>query len=420
MTRSKTILLLAVLAFLLSACGGISGLLGGSQEPLPDQTTQTATLSVEVWGQPQPAKTNLPHPTIDFLPAVATPDVSIATPIEAPTGTPTEELEQTPTDVPVTPLPSLTPTVPESIVNTILFTGPIVPARCVQAAIDFRGEAGFLYADVRDLISEADLAVGTLNAALSDYPPHLGCVRTYVFVGSSSNADAIARAGFDVMNIATTHIKNCGMADCGDRAFLDTLDNLRRVGIQYVGGGEELAEALQPVVVNLQGVRFGIVSLGELERMAFAAPDIPGIAGLDEGNLRTAVDHAREVADVVIVMAHWGPDYSHTPNYSQLHYAQAAVDAGADLVVGNHSHVIQGMQEIEGVPVFYGLGSFVFDQDWSLDTQQGIVLLVTFEGARYAGYELIPVHIDGEGKVQVAPPLEAADILERFVSYSEG
>ena len=80
------------------------------------------------------------------------------------------------------------------------------------------------------------------------------------------------------------------------------------------------------------------------------------------------------------------------------------VDAGADLVIGNHSHVIQGMREIEDIPVFYSLGSFVFDQDWSVKTQQGIVVRVTFQGTELLGYEVIPVHIDGNGHVQVAGP----------------
>jgi len=101
----------------------------------------------------------------------------------------------------------------------------------VQAAIDASGNPDLPYEEVSALITQADLAVGTLNATISDYPPHTGCVPTYVLVGSAANADALARAGFDVMSVATNHIKNCGLTNCGDRAFLDTLDNLRRVEI---------------------------------------------------------------------------------------------------------------------------------------------------------------------------------------------
>jgi poly-gamma-glutamate synthesis protein (capsule biosynthesis protein) len=308
-----------------------------------------------------------------------------------------------------------------------LFTGAIVPGRCVQAAIEQRGQADYLYKGVRELIGEADLAVGTLNAALSDYPPSTGCVETFVLVGGSINADAMAGAGFDLLSVATNHIKNCGLTACGERAFLDTLENLNRVGILPVGAGLNLAQALQPVIVTSNGIRFGFVSLGEIEARAFAGESQPGIAPLNDENLMAAITAAREQADVVVVLPHWGSDYSFTPNYRQRHFARIAQQAGADLVVGNHSHVIQGMQEIEGMPVFYSLGSFVFDQTWLLEgesepvLQQGLMLRVTFEGTEVLSSEVIPVHIadDKSGQVQIADPVEAAKILERFQSISE-
>lgn len=312
----------------------------------------------------------------------------------------------------VTPTPTALPEI------SLLFTGVIVPARCVQAAIDARGSADYIFEAVREILTQADLAIGVLNATLSDYPPRTGCRQTYVLVGGSSNADAIERAGFDVMNVATNHIKNCGIGDCGDRAFFDTLDNLRRVGILPVGAGNTLAEALQPVVVTLQGVRFGFVALGLIEPQAFASETSPGIAVLTEENLRQAIAAAREVSDVVIAMPHMGPEDSPHPQEYQQKFAQIAVEAGADLVVGNHTHVVQGMQRIHGVQVFYGLGNFVFDQDWDLAHQQGVIALVRFRGAEYVGYELIPTHVDGDGTVRLATGEEAAQILKRIEEAS--
>lgn len=320
-----------------------------------------------------------------------------------------------------TPLPTVTatlsPTSPPRI--QLLFTGVIVPARCVQAGIDARGDPHYPYAEVRDLIRAADLSVGTLNATISDYPPHTGCVITFVLVGGSQNADALQEAGFDVMSVATNHIKNCGIGDCGNRAFFDTLENLRRVGIIPVGAGENHDQAMQPVVITLQGVRFGIVSLGMVEPMAFASENEPGIAVLDDENLVAAIAAAREVSDVVIAMPHWGPEDSPNPNEYQLHYAQVAVDAGADLVVGNHTHVVQAIQQINGIDVFYGLGNFVFDQNWDLAHQQGVILIVTFEGTQYVGYELIPTHVDMDGTVHIANESEAAQILARIQQASD-
>ena len=153
-----------------------------------------------------------------------------------------------------------TPTVTPPARTTLLFTGVIVPARCVQAAIDERGDFDYPYAEVRPTIEQADLAVGTFNATMSTVPTHTGCIPTYVLVGSPENADAMARAGFDVMSVATNHIKDCGRPGCGDQSFFDTLENLRRVNILPVGAGADHEAAMQPVVVTVNGVRFGIVS----------------------------------------------------------------------------------------------------------------------------------------------------------------
>jgi poly-gamma-glutamate synthesis protein (capsule biosynthesis protein) len=294
----------------------------------------------------------------------------------------------------------------------------IVPARCVQAAIDARRDPDYLYTEVRQVLSAAGLAIGTLNATISDYPPRTGCIPTYVLVGGSQNADALQRAGFDVMSVATNHIKNCGLANCGYRAFFDTLDNLRRVGIAPVGAGMNLEEAMQPVVVQANGVRFGFVSLGQIEPRAFAGPSTPGIAVLDERSLRQAIAAARQVSDVVIALPHWGPEDTAVPNFSQRALARIAVEAGADLVVGNHTHVVQAVQQIEGVNVFYGLGNFVFDQNWDLEHMQGVILRVDFEGARVVGYELIPSHVDFDGTVHLAGPQEADQILQRIADAS--
>ncbi len=349
--------------------------------------------------------TSTPEPLVS--PQTASPSLTVNAPepslIPSPTLDPTSTLSPTPTQPPIT---------------TLLFTGVIVPARCVQAAIDERGDHDYPYDEVREIISQADLAVGTLNATMSDYPPHTGCVPTYVLVGDAENADALARSGFDVMSVATNHIKNCGLTNCGDRAFFDTLDNLERVGILPVGAGANHAEAIKPVVVELNGVRFGIVSLGQIESMAFAGEDTPGIAVLNQENLEAAIEAARQVSDVVIVMPHWGPEDVPWPGYIQRDLARQAVDAGADLVVGNHTHVVQAVQEIDGVQVFYGLGNFVFDQ-WPRDHQQGVILLVRFEGAQYMGYEFIPTHVDQDGRVHIADPEEAAEILERIEKASQ-
>jgi poly-gamma-glutamate capsule biosynthesis protein CapA/YwtB (metallophosphatase superfamily) len=361
-----------------------------------------------------------PYPSVPALSPTSTP---IPTPspkplISTPTQTPSPTYTFTPPPPEPSPFPSPTPSAPP--ITTLLFTGIIVPARCVQAALDANGNPNYPYEEVRQVISKADVAFGTFNSTMSDNVEHTGCVWTYQLVGSPANADALAWAGFDVMSVATNHIKDCGlMKSWCNQTFFDTLSNFRRVGILAVGAGKNLAEALQPVVVTVNGLRFGIVSLGDskMDENIFASEANPGIALLTEENARTAIMAARQVADVVVVLAHWGSEDNAIPNSLQLGQAQYLVAAGADLVVGNHPHVIQAIQEIHGIPVFYGLGNFIFDQGLR-DHRQSVILRVKFEGRRYVGYDLVPTHTDPDGRVHLADLQEAAEILERIKQIS--
>jgi len=329
----------------------------------------------------------------------------------------TQPAPPAPTDPQPTPPSSPTPTSPP--ITTLLFTGNIVPARCVQAAIDASQNYDYPYEEVRHVIQAADFAIGTFNATLSQIAPRTGCVRTYVLVGDPQNADALARAGFDAMSVATNHIKDCGISSCGDQAFFETLANFQRVGILTVGAGKDESSALQPIVLSANGVRFGIVSLGQLEQGGvFAEANKPGIARLTDENIRRAIQLARSICDVVIFMPHWGPEDQATPTWIQRNLAQKIVAAGADLVVGNHTHVVQGYQTLNGVLVFYGLGNFVFDQDLT-DHQQGVILLVRFQGKQLLDFSFLPTHVDEDGRVHFAEQTEAAEILHRIETASQ-
>jgi poly-gamma-glutamate synthesis protein (capsule biosynthesis protein) len=89
------------------------------------------------------------------------------------------------------------------------------------------------------------------------------------------------------------------------------------------------------------------------------------------------------------------------------------------VVVGNHPHVVQAIEQLDGIDVFYGLGNYVFDQTWDLAHQQGVMLLLHFYETDYTGYDLIPTHVDGNGTVHIAGPDEAAQVLQRIEEASE-
>jgi poly-gamma-glutamate synthesis protein (capsule biosynthesis protein) len=108
-------------------------------------------------------------------------------------------------------------------------------------------------------------------------------------------------------------------------------------------------------------------------------------------NVRADVAAARAAgADVVIVFPHWGTEYDPTPFVGQRELAEAAIDAGADLVIGNHAHWAAGMEVTDGKPIWYALGNFVFDQSWSEPTMEGITLELTFDGPHLVQIRMRP------------------------------
>jgi poly-gamma-glutamate synthesis protein (capsule biosynthesis protein) len=323
--------------------------------------------------------------------------------------------EPTPTPPPTgTPAPSPTP-VP---VTTLVFTGDIIPARCSYAAMQARGDYTAAFAPLRDTLAGADITVGTLDSTISNAAVPIGCTPTFNLAGPAAFIDALTFAGFDVISHAANHIRDCGNANCGNAAMLETGEILRAAGIAMTGSGTDLAAARVPAVVERNGVRFAFLAYDDIASYYHAAPGVPGSAPLDPATVAGDVAAARAAADLVVVLPHWGIEYTTDPSPRQREFARAAAAAGADLVVGNHPHWVQAHEQIGATFVAYALGNFVFDQDWSLETQQGAMLTVTFTGTEVTGTAYTPIRIYDAFQPRLAPPDEAASILARIEAAS--
>ncbi len=381
--------------------------------PVPATSTPTA--------QPSPTRT---------VPASATPSAAAASPTVPPaTATP----EATATPIPVTAAPTASPTLPPTI--KLLFTGDINPGRCVAQISMTHRDFTRPFLHVAEALREADITVGSLDGSLSDLSPPSRCPEVNEFqltlnlIGPTRMAEGFVYAGIDLITVATNHAKDCGTYgwQCNDWTFNDTLATLKSAGIAAAGGGENLAAAFKPVIIEKQGVRFGFIGVTEVGDNTWAADDVPGTAPLSEANLPlvlAAIRAARHEADVVIVLPQWGDEYHAIPNAKQLRWAPQLIEAGATLVIGNHPHVVQPVEVFAGDDqsgervVAYALGNFVFDQGPYIN-KQGVVFEATFEGERLADWRLRPIHIYGLHQPKWANETEAQEILDRVAEASE-
>jgi len=244
------------------------------------------------------------------------------------------------------------------------------------------------WARVAPLLRAADLAVVNLECAVSDRGAPVA--KQYTFRGPPTAFAGLARAGVDAVSVANNH-----SLDYGSEAFLDTLARARRARVQPFGGGAGLAAARRAVVFERGGLRVALLGYSDVRPLGFdAAPGKPGAARAELDWIRSDVARARRGSDLVVVYFHWGTELARRPDARQRRFADAALGAGATVVLGAHPHVLQPLERRGGRVVAWSLGNFVFGADSPGTTETGILLVhLGADGAHRT--ELVPARIHG-------------------------
>jgi hypothetical protein len=237
---------------------------------------------------------------------------------------------------------------------------------------------------VRQLLEGADIAMANFeNPAPNAYRYH---TRGTVFSADPRLIDGLRKAGIDYVGLANNHIR-----DAGGQGILDTIANLDKRGIDHSGAGRNLAAARKPAILDAGGTKVAILAYDTIAKSYAASATRAGSAQLSAAAVKADVAAARKAgADLVIVFPHWGTEYDPTPFAGQQRLARACIDAGADMVIGNHAHWAGAVETYKGKPIWYALGNFVFDQTWSEPTMEGITLELTFNGAELVQVRMRP------------------------------
>jgi poly-gamma-glutamate synthesis protein (capsule biosynthesis protein) len=301
---------------------------------------------------------------------------------------------------------------------TAIAFGDILLSRTVDKKMVAKGDFLSPFRTVGPALAAADLAFGNFEGTIShDARPQPGGTR---FVARTASIDGLRYAGIDFLSLANNHV-----GDYGAGTLAETVRLLRGAGIAVAGAGADLAGASEPAVVVRGGVRFAFVSFNAIIGTPAAAADSPGAVRIkmapwfpfSDTDLAAVVDDvkdARKRADVVIVFPHWGQEYTARPNADQMRVAHALIDAGADMLIATHPHWVQGAEIYKGHLIAYSLGNFVFDQTWSVETQQGAALSLTFWGPRLVGASFVPVRIEDAHRPRFLDEAAGSDILGRI------
>jgi poly-gamma-glutamate capsule biosynthesis protein CapA/YwtB (metallophosphatase superfamily) len=287
-------------------------------------------------------------------------------------------------------------------VVTMVVTGDVIPARNVNEQLITRNDFLWPFRPTIDYLKSGDLLFTDLEAPLV-----AGCVRFNAgfkpFCGDPRFIDGLTYAGVTVANLSNNHLTNYGQPGTDSTIKLLTDHNIQPSGLGLVAH------------VTIKGVRFAFLGFNGVG------------ARIDPVELKREITLARPTADVVVVQFHWGQEYVLTPRSTGDSIApddpkvigHLAIDDGADLIIGNHPHAVQGVELYKGKLITYAHGNFVFDQMWTPDPGQedprnGVIGKYSFVDGKLAAVSYQPIRIFDYGQPQFLTGADGAAVMARM------
>ncbi len=256
----------------------------------------------------------------------------------------------------------------------LFFVGDLMLDRGVELKVkrEAGGDFKFVFSKIEKELKKADLLFGNLESIISDKGTNVGS--KYSFRSDPESMEALTYAGFNIISLAHNHA-----LDYTNKALEDCMERLKEAGIDYVGAGNK-EEAFSLKIKEVDDLRIGFLAFTDLGTEYWkAGEESVGIAWVKEAP-REIISKAKEKVDILVVSFHSGKEYIIEPESSKISLFKEIIESGADLVVGHHPHVVQPIEKYKQGWIAYSLGNFVFDQNFSEETMEGLLLEVLIKG----------------------------------------
>lgn len=254
--------------------------------------------------------------------------------------------------------------------DTLFVTGDIMLARHVEYLMEENG-VNYPFKNLAFLKDDKALVLGNFETSIPEVPKKTPNF-TFNLWANKKSLIGLKEAGFSTLSLANNH-----SFDAGKAGFENTKTSLKEAGFT-IFGHPTLFDESSVTFVTLNKKKVAIVGLHTL----FTVPD--------DDNIKKVYSYAKENSDFIISYIHWGIEYDSLFSNSQKLLAKKLIDAGTNIIIGHHPHVVQGVEIIDDVPVFYSLGNLIFDQYFSSEVQTGLILKLTFIDNKIK-IELLPV-----------------------------
>ena len=305
---------------------------------------------------------------------------------------------------------------PEAIIETepvtLLFTGDVLLSDYVRNNYNSSGIDGILSPDMLRELRNADITVINNEFPFSTRGTQAPD-KQFTFRVDPKYVSLLTDMGVDIAGLANNHV-----LDYGADALQDTFETLDAAGIDYMGAGDDLARASALITKETGGKTFGFLAASRV--IPVVSWDVqnssPGVfTTYDPSRLVAAIEAAKDNCDYLTVFVHWGIERDEYPQDYQVSMAQQYIDAGADLVIGSHPHVLQGITYYNGKPIFYSLGNFIFNQS----IPKTAAVKVTIDGENEPVFQLIAGAASNARTIACDAP-EKTDIYDHLESISTG
>jgi len=259
--------------------------------------------------------------------------------------------------------PTLIPSpVPKPI--KIIFGGDLMFDRNIRLQAGKAGGYDFFFTNLVPLFQEADLVVANLEGPITGFPSQSvgtlpGSPKNFIFTFPPEVAETLKRNNLRLLNLGNNHILNFG-----PEGLAQTKNYLEAAGLNFFGNTGE--EENRYFLWAKDGIKIGFVNYNQFASNGFALA-------------KEDILKARPQADLVILYAHWGEEYQGKPSKAIEEQAHQLAEAGADLIIGSHPHVVQTTEFYQGKKIYYSLGNFLFDQYFSPETQKGLLVVLTID-----------------------------------------
>lgn len=293
---------------------------------------------------------------------------------------------------------------------SLLFTGDVELSEGVQEAYSSQGIEGVISSGVRELMTSANVTFINNEFCFSTRGEQ-AADKQYTFRVNPSYVSALTDMGVDIASLANNH-----SLDYGHDALTDTFSTLENAGIKYVGAGADFDRASELQIFEIGGKKIGFLAASRVYPVVDwnVLNTQPGMFGTyDSELLNLAIENSREQVDFLVVYVHWGIEKASNPEEYQRNLGHEYIDAGADLVVGAHPHVLQGVEYYNGKPIFYSLGNFIFNSS----IPRTAVLSVKLEKDMNPTYTLIPASASNY-LTQISEGEDASNTLKYVKSIS--